>query len=164
MDKALANKRENLTVLIGRLTLLPAHAALFHLRNALSIPKLLYTLRTSPCCDSAKLASYVRRSIFKSALSSIPNIDLSPPAWTQALLPAPVGRDWSPYCTQLAPPVFLASAAGTTELLYPTPPNMVPQHSRPSTHTLAEAAWRVLGGSVWLVGGGGRAHAEAEMG
>ena len=155
MDKALADKRENLTVLIGRLSLLPAHAALFLLRNALAIPKLLYTLRTSPCSDSAELASY--DATVKSALSSILNIDFSPPAWTQASLPLRWGGIGVRSALQLAPSAFLASAAGATELLSLLLPTRLLNIPDPAV-ALAEAAWRVLGGSVCPVGG--EAHTQ----
>ena len=48
VDSALAGKRTDLEVLIKRLALIPSHAALFLLKNALAIPKLLYLLRTAP--------------------------------------------------------------------------------------------------------------------
>ena len=128
--------------------------ALFLLRNALAIPKLLYTLRTSPCSDSAKLASY--DATVKSALSSMLNIDFSPPAWTQDSLPLRWGGIGVRSVLQLAPSAFLASAAGATELLTLLLPTRLLNIPDPAV-VLAEAAWMVLG-RLSLPGGGKRTH------
>ena len=55
VDSALAGKRTDLEVLIKRLALIPSHAALFLLKNALAIPKLLYLLRTAPALTAQSL-------------------------------------------------------------------------------------------------------------
>ena len=47
VDVALVSKREDLRTMVTRLSFLPAHAALYLLRNAFAIPKLLYLLRTA---------------------------------------------------------------------------------------------------------------------
>ena len=85
VDRALACKRDDLVTLTGRLALLPAHTALFLLRNALAIPKLLYILRTAPCSDRIELAAY--DEVVRSSLSSILNLTLPPLTWSQACLP-----------------------------------------------------------------------------
>ena len=54
---------------------------------------------------------------------------------------------------QLAPSAFLASAAGATGAPVPATPNKAPQQPRHPAAALAEAAWRVLGGSVCPVTG-----------
>ena len=58
VDEALVTKRQDLDRMVQRLALLPAHAAMFLLKNAFAIPKLLYLLRTAPCFNSSELASY----------------------------------------------------------------------------------------------------------
>ena len=83
-----AGQEEDLSSMVGRLSLMPAHFAHFLLRNALSIPKLFYTLRTAPCSDSPELLAY--DDTLKSSLATILNISLhylSPSAWNQASLP-----------------------------------------------------------------------------
>ena len=58
LDRALQNKVCALERAIGRLKLLPAHDALVLLRNSLAMPKLLYTLRTSPCAGNPLLTKF----------------------------------------------------------------------------------------------------------
>ena len=85
VDHALASKTDDLLVLVSRLSLLPAHAALFLLKNALAIPKLLYILRTAPCSGCKKLLDF--DDTLRSILISLLNTELSPTAWNQATLP-----------------------------------------------------------------------------
>ena len=58
IDRALQNKVCDLERAIDRLKLLPAHDALVLLRNSLAVPKLLYTLRTSPCAGNSLLTKF----------------------------------------------------------------------------------------------------------
>ena len=51
LDKALQAKVDDLERAVTRLKLLHAHDALVLLKNSLSMPRLLYTLRTSDCRD-----------------------------------------------------------------------------------------------------------------
>ena len=68
----------DLEVLGSRLQYLHSHDAFCLLRHALTIPKVLYTLRSSPCSLSPVLQD------FDTCLRSFLNIDLSDSAWTQA--------------------------------------------------------------------------------
>ena len=52
VNPALQNKVGQLKRAISRLKLLRSHDALVLLQNYLALPKLLYTLRTSPCADN----------------------------------------------------------------------------------------------------------------
>ena len=67
--QALAGKTADLAVMVSMLSLLPAHASLYLLKNVLSIPKLLYLLRTAPWSDSAELLQYDKA--LRSALSTL---------------------------------------------------------------------------------------------
>ena len=114
----------------GRLRHLYAHDALCLLRHVFSLPKMLYTLRTSPCFLSPELELFdqLQRKLF----GSITNIDLfaSDRAWTQASLPVCSGGlgIWS--VAQLTS-AFLASAAGSSN---PSPAKFSPLGSEmPST-------------------------------
>ena len=93
-----------------------AHDALCLLRHVFSLPKMLYTLRTSPCFLSPELELFDQ--LQRKLLGSITNIDLfvSDRAWTQASLPVWLGGlgIWS--VAQLAPSAFLASVAGSSDL------------------------------------------------
>lgn len=129
----------------GRLSLLPAHAALYLLRNALAIPKLLYILRTAPCSGSTELIHY--DTTLQSILSSLLNIELSQSAWHQSTLPLRLGGIGVHSAYRLAPSAFLASAAGATVLLSQIlPPNIL---AIPDVAVgAAMEMWRSLGGTV----------------
>ena len=82
---ALRTKLEDLNRAMSRLTMLHSHDALVLLKNSLSSPKLLYTLRTSECCDSPVLPQI--DAALRDGLSRILNVDLSDDNWLQASLP-----------------------------------------------------------------------------
>ena len=145
VDRALECKRKDLEVMVERLALLPAHSALFLLRNAFAIPKLLYLLRTAPCFDSTELAAY--DVTLKASLASILNIELSSSSSVQAGLPLRWGGIGVRRATQLAPSAFLASAAGAADLLSLLLPNRVLSSPDPA-FSRALVAWRNLGGVV----------------
>ena len=84
-DAAISHKIDELEKAVDRLSLLHSHDALVLLKNSLTMPKLLYTLRTSDCSDNPLLAQF--DSTLRTALSAIFNVDLNDDQWTQASLP-----------------------------------------------------------------------------
>ena len=128
-----------------RLGLIPAHAALYLLKNALAIPKLLYLLRTAPCFSSPELNRY--DELLRTALSSLLNTDLPQRAWSQANLPVRGGGVGVRSAHQLAPSAFLASAAGAAELLTLLLPPIILAIPDPEV-SRAIASWRLQGGLV----------------
>ncbi|ESN91462.1 hypothetical protein HELRODRAFT_165500 [Helobdella robusta] len=70
---------------LGRVSCLLAHDALTIIRNALSLPKLMYFLRTSKHIDPSKLGEFDRA--LRTALSSICNVQVTDSDWSQAQLP-----------------------------------------------------------------------------
>jgi len=84
------------------------------LRSSLGAPKLLYTLRTSPCYGHQCLSTYDNH--LHAGLEKILNITLTDHLWTQATLPVSRGGLGFRRVPQLALPAFLASAAGTLDL------------------------------------------------
>ena len=100
-----------LAVMGDRLHLLHAHDAFCLLRNAFTLPKMLYTLRTAPCFLSSQLQRF--DDLHRSLLADIANVslDASDPAWAQAVLPGWSGGLGVRSASQLAPSAFLASAA-----------------------------------------------------
>ena len=88
--------------------------ALCLLRNAFSLPKLLYTIRTAPCYQFILLSSF--DSLQRSLLESICNIHLTDSGWLQASLTATFVGLGVRSAVMLAPSAFLASAAGCTSL------------------------------------------------
>ena len=83
------------------------------LRNSLAMPKLLYTLRTSPCAGNPLLTKF--DETLRDGLSSVLNVQLTDDQWIQASLPVQNGGLGRSACT-LAPSAFLVSAAATLEL------------------------------------------------
>ncbi|XP_055354129.1 uncharacterized protein LOC129599826 [Paramacrobiotus metropolitanus] len=87
---ALLRKVGQAHVLADQLGILPSHQALFLLKNCLSLPKLLYLLRTSPCWqfpDELKKFDEVIRV----KAEQLTNVTMSGPVWEQASLPTKFG-------------------------------------------------------------------------
>ena len=91
VSSSIAEKIRLLGVMGERLQHLDAHIPILLLRHSFAIPKLLYTLRSSPCFLSPNLALYDDR--LRSIVGAITNINFEPntPAWTQASLPVKYG-------------------------------------------------------------------------
>ena len=90
ISDVLKDKINALEVMGDRLQQITAHDGILLLRNSFSIPKLLYTIRTSPCFLSTNLSAYV---LLKSIVSNVTNIRFGDddPAWTRATLPVRYG-------------------------------------------------------------------------
>ena len=114
VDGVLSAKQRSLERMGERLKLLHSHDALCLLRNAFSLPKLLYILRTAPCFASSILVDLDR--LQRVLLESICNVSLSDEAWFQASLPVKRGGLGIRSFVMLAPSAFLASAAGSSGL------------------------------------------------
>jgi hypothetical protein len=71
----LSEKTEDLRRAVSRLTLLQSQDALTLLRYSLSIPKLLYTLRTSDCQSNPVLVEFDKT--LRNGLSAILNVEMS---------------------------------------------------------------------------------------
>jgi hypothetical protein len=114
MDAMLNSRCEDLTRAISKLKLIAAHDALLLLRASFSAPKLMHTLRSSPCAGHPSLDSFDQ--LLRSCVSSITNTDLTEQQWNQATLPVRNGGLGVRRVSSLAPSAFLASAAGTRDL------------------------------------------------
>ena len=101
-----------------RLKYLPSHDVIILLCYSFAIPKLLYTIRTSPCFLSPELQEY--DNLLRSIVSGIVNIhfDKEDPTWTQATLPVKNGGLEIRSAVQLALSAYLASAAACSELVF----------------------------------------------
>ena len=115
VDEVLEAKLQELRRLADRVSLLNAHDALFLLKNCFSIPKLSYTLRTSPCYTHQLLAEY--DAIIQSTLESIMNVTLSGDAWEQSTLPVANGGIGVRRATDVALPAYLSSVTGSHALV-----------------------------------------------
>ena len=74
VHRALREKKTALEQAISRLSLLPAHDALCLLKNSIAMPKLLYTLRSSPCSGSSVLTEF--DNVLRTGLSRLLNVNL----------------------------------------------------------------------------------------
>ncbi|XP_055337134.1 uncharacterized protein LOC129587422 [Paramacrobiotus metropolitanus] len=111
----LRQKIASLKIFIERLQLLNSHHGFYLLRNCLSIPKLMYTLRCSPCWKVPELLDDFDRHV-KEALEVITNTKLDGRAYTQAMLPVAKGGLGVRRAKALAPSAFLASMFATRQL------------------------------------------------
>jgi hypothetical protein len=114
LSSALSTRCEDLERATVRLSKLQSHDALLILKNSLSAPKLMYTLRSSPCSDCPELDVFDR--LLRNSLSTITNVSLDDLAWVQATLPVSKGGLGIRSVALLAPSAFLASAAATRDL------------------------------------------------
>ena len=129
VDRALEQKTNELKKAISRLSTLHAHDALVMLRISLSIPQLMYTLRTASCHGSFRLTEF--DIALKDGLSSILNVNLSEDQWNQASLPVRDGGLGIRSAASLATSAFLASAARTNDLqsrILPQPVSTIHEH------------------------------------
>ena len=114
LTECLSSRCTDLSRAIERLKLISAHDALVLLKNSLSAPKLLHTLRAACCVDHHLLKEFDDQ--LRSGLSSICNVSLTDDQWLQASLPVRNGGLGLRRVSSLASSAFLASAAGTRQL------------------------------------------------
>ena len=140
IDSAISSKCDALKIMGDRLPHFRRHDSLVLLRNAFSIPKIQYLLRTSPCYRSHKLAEF--DLLLRSITSTILNINLSDDnVWLQASLPIWSGGIGVRSAVHLAPSAFLASAAGCLALTKNIlPPRLHNVH--PTENIEALALWK----------------------
>ena len=103
-DTVLKQKVEQLQKAMERLSFVHSHDALVLLKSSLSMPKLIYFLRTSNCCDNPLLTTFA--STLKQGLSSVLNVDLTESQWLQASLPVRHGGLGIRSVQMLAPSAF----------------------------------------------------------
>ena len=109
-------KRGNLESLISRLRLIDAHPALFLLRNCLAMPKLLFTLRCSPCQEHPEELSQFDE-VLRKAVEEICNVRFDDQGWRQATLPIAMGGIGIAAAADTALPAYMSSAHATRELV-----------------------------------------------
>ena len=114
MDTALSHRYDDLTRAATRLGSIAAHDALVLLKASFSAPKLMHTMRASPCSGQAALGKF--DGLLKDCVCTITNTDLTDVQWIQASWPVQCGGLGVRRMSSLAPSAFLASAAGTRDL------------------------------------------------
>lgn len=117
-DHATATSLEARVADLGRISSrlidIGSHDALTVLRYSLSAPKVIFTLRSSPCFGHTLLTDF--DNLQRNILSAIVNNSLNDSQWLQASLPVKFGGSGIRLVSSLAPSAFLASAMGTRGL------------------------------------------------
>ncbi|XP_055355148.1 uncharacterized protein LOC129600635 [Paramacrobiotus metropolitanus] len=113
---ALMRKVGQAQVLADQLGILPSHQAFFLLKNCLSLPKLLYILRTSPCWqypeELRKFDDVIR---FKA--EQLTNVAMSDTVWNQASLPTKFGGLGLISATEVALAAYTSSVHGAVDMV-----------------------------------------------
>ena len=117
VEKSISERTEALRVMGDRLRHLHVHDAYCLLQHALALPKVLYTLRTSPWFQFPSLQSF--DLLLRALLGDIANINIieNGLAWSQASISVWSGGLGVRSGTQLPPSVFLASVADCTDII-----------------------------------------------
>lgn len=105
---SLRSKHSRLEQMVSRLKMLNAHPALFLLRHCLSLPRLLFLLRSSPCFELEEEMSQLDATICLS-LEEICNVSIDDNGWKQASLPIRHGGLSIRAPSDVALPAYLAS-------------------------------------------------------
>ncbi|XP_055356452.1 uncharacterized protein LOC129601615, partial [Paramacrobiotus metropolitanus] len=104
----LASRTELLKKFVHRLEKLPAHYSLFLLKNCLSIPKVLYGLRTSRCYEHPQFLKEYDDTL-RLGVERLVNVKISELQWTQMSLPVRRGGLGTRRTETLAVCAYLAS-------------------------------------------------------
>ena len=96
------------------LSLPTSHYSICRLKNFIAMPKLLYTLRTSPCAGNPLLQEFDH--VLRTGLETIVNVQLSDLQWMEGSLPVHMGGLGVRSVCLLASSAFLASAAAMLPL------------------------------------------------
>ncbi|OWA54844.1 hypothetical protein BV898_19237 [Hypsibius exemplaris] len=116
ISTAMDIKTATLRLLASRLGMLPAHQALFILRNCLSTPKVLYMLRCSLAWFRPdKLEAF--DEVLRSSVEGITNTAMTPMVWRQATLPVSRGGLGIRKTSELAYPAYLASVHASKDFI-----------------------------------------------
>ena len=116
LDSCLSKRYDAMARAITRLELIASHDALVLLKNSLSAPRLVFTLRTATC-DGNPLILKIDE-LLRSAVSRICNVSLSDQQWSQAGLPTRLGGLVIRNVVSLALSAFIASVAATHDLQF----------------------------------------------
>ena len=114
VDTAFRQKLTNFSKLCKNVLDLDKHDALFLLKNSLSVPRVTYLLRTSPCFNSPVLQEY--DDLLLDTLKQVLNCDLSENQWARASLPVATGGLGIRATRDVALPAFLSSVKASFNL------------------------------------------------
>merc|ERR1712083_803628 len=115
-ESTLITKLNDLKTMVGRLTDIDAHEALFLLRSYFSIPKLTYILRTAPVFERTDILQQYD-DIIRCSLKKILNVQINELAWSQCTLPINLGGLGLKSALEVALPAFLSSACASNSIM-----------------------------------------------
>ncbi|XP_055355792.1 uncharacterized protein LOC129601093 [Paramacrobiotus metropolitanus] len=122
------------------LGVLPAHQSLFLLRNSMSLPRLMYILRATPCHKyPEKLREF--DDVIKSKAEEITSVKMDDVTYRQASLPVKSGGLGLPKAEEIIAPAQLSSLYATDELVS----SIVPEDC-PDDRIEVEFRWKELTG------------------
>ena len=140
MSSFLGKKISELSSMGDRLSWISSHHALFLLKNCFTLPKLLYTLRTSPCFADPLLQSSDDLQIY--LLRSLLNIRLDDRASQQASLPVRFGGIGIIKATSIASSAYISSKLSCVELEASLLPDNLPLPPSPGDLDHAFTNWK----------------------
>ena len=107
---------ERLCTMSSRLESIDAHPAFFLLRNCLSMPRLLFKLRSSPCYRlHAELTQFDKT--LRQATSTVCNIKFDDTGWQQSTLPVAQGGLGLSSAVNVSLPAYASSLSATRQLV-----------------------------------------------
>ena len=107
---------ERLSTMSSRLESIDAHPAFFLLRKCLSIPRLLFKLRSSPCYRlHAELTQFDKT--LRQATSTVCNVKFDDTGWQQSTLPVAHGGLGLSSAVNVSLPAYASSLSATRQLV-----------------------------------------------
>ncbi|XP_055354716.1 uncharacterized protein LOC129600270 isoform X2 [Paramacrobiotus metropolitanus] len=114
---ALMKKVGQAQVLADQLGTLPTHQALFLLKNYLSLPKLLYLLRTAECWQYPEALQKFDETI-RTKAEQLTNVAMTDTVWEQAALPTKFGGLGLVKAADVALAAYASSLHGVADVVY----------------------------------------------
>ena len=100
----------------NRLESINAHPAFFLLRNCLSLPRLLFKLRSSPCYRLHAELTHFDKTL-RQAASTVCNVKFDDTGWQQSTLPVAQGGLGLSSAVNVSLPAYASSLSATGQLV-----------------------------------------------
>ncbi|XP_055352294.1 uncharacterized protein LOC129598426 [Paramacrobiotus metropolitanus] len=117
VEGALMKKVGQTQVLADQLGILPTHQAIFLLKNCLSLPKLLYLLRTAECWQYPDALQKFDETI-RSKAEQLTNVSMTNTVWEQAALPTRFGGLGLVKAADVALAAYASSLHGVADVVH----------------------------------------------
>ena len=107
---------ERLSTMSSRMESIDAHPAFYLLRNCLSMPRLLFKLRSSPCFHlHSELTQFDK--ILRQAASTVCNVNFDDTGWQQSILPVAQGGLGLSSAVNVSLPAYASTLSATRQLV-----------------------------------------------